>query len=214
MTGSPTVTSPSIKPLPRLRSRGGQGAGSPDQPGRRNPREARASGDGSRLPPPSSPARRPVSAPTGEFVEAAKLKLMAHRNFRIHQLDQLAASLPDAVTDAARTEIHLALQAAARSVLVDIDAALCRIRQGSYGRCLTCGSAMSMDRLIALPMVPLCGPCQHTQDLRSSDPSGDPSTGAWSGRDPSAPRIPSARRRDPMTSSRASGCARDQRPPR
>jgi DnaK suppressor protein len=91
---------------------------------------------------------------------------MKQRGFRVHQLDQLDASRADARTDAARAEVHRSLCVAARSVLTDIDTALLRIREGKYGRCPACGNAMSVDRINALPMARLCGPCQRTQDMR------------------------------------------------
>lgn len=211
MTVSPIVNARSSKLLPRLRSRGGRGAGSFVQPGRRNPRAAHSTGDGSRHRPPSSTVARSVDTPTDEIVEAARSKLMAQRRFRIHQLDQLAASLPDPATDAARAQIHAALRAAACSVILDIDAALRRIRQGNYGYCPQCGSAMSTDRLIALPMAPMCGSCQRTRDLPSGGLTDHLSTEVGPARDPSACRTPSARWRDPTRSSHALGRARNQR---
>jgi RNA polymerase-binding transcription factor len=145
MTASPTATMWPPEPLPRLRSRGGSGAGSSDYPGRRNPRAV---------------GRRPESA-NAELLATATAALLAQRSFRAQQLQQLGEDPPEAEPDAARSEIHMALQAAARSALRDIDAALRRIRRGNYGRCPTCGDALSVERLRAVPMTSHCERCQR-----------------------------------------------------
>ena len=44
----------------------------------------------------------------------------------------------------------------AREALEEIDSALVRIEQGSYGRCLSCGRAMSFDHLQQLPQARFC----------------------------------------------------------
>jgi RNA polymerase-binding transcription factor DksA len=145
MTATSTAATRSHKPLPRSRSRGGSGAGSSELSLRRNPRA------------PSPPADND----TAEFLTVARSALTAQRTFRIHQMQQLDTSLPDPVTDPARTEIHGALRDAAMSALRDIEAALRRIQRGSYGRCPRCGRTISVERLRALPMALLCGGCQH-----------------------------------------------------
>jgi DnaK suppressor protein len=43
--------------------------------------------------------------------------------------------------------------------LVETDAALERIEQGSYGRCEKCGGAIGRQRLLALPAARLCIEC-------------------------------------------------------
>ncbi len=86
---------------------------------------------------------------------------MAQRSFRVQQLQELDTVGADRGSDAARREVRLALQTAAWSALHEIDAALRRIEQGTYGRCPTCGDALSVERLRALPMTRLCGRCQR-----------------------------------------------------
>lgn len=155
MTASSTFATRPPEPLPRLRSRGGSGAGSSDYPSRRNPRTA---------------GRRPDSA-NAEFLATATATLMAQRSFRAQQLQQLGRSAPEAEPDPARREIHMALQAAARSALRDIDAAMRRIRHGSFGRCPTCGDGLSVERLRALPMTSLCGRCQRATAMAAATES-------------------------------------------
>lgn len=43
--------------------------------------------------------------------------------------------------------------------LLETDAALDRIEQGSYGRCEKCGGAIGRQRLFALPAARLCIEC-------------------------------------------------------
>jgi DnaK suppressor protein len=173
MTVSATATVRSPEPLPRSRSRGGSGAGSSDQPpfslkvpaggpGRRNPRTAKPLAD----------------VAIADFLAVARSALTAKRKFRIHQLRQLNATCPHPSADPARAEIHRALQVAARSALRDIDSALGRIRQGSYGRCPRCGETISVHRLRALPMTLLCGRCQRATAGRTGGEPGHTSTGS------------------------------------
>lgn len=50
-------------------------------------------------------------------------------------------------------------RAYAPSELTEIDAALARIADGSYGSCESCGGAIGRDRLRALPEVRRCMSC-------------------------------------------------------
>ena len=46
-----------------------------------------------------------------------------------------------------------------RSILDQINAALQRIADGSFGRCTNCGVAIPEERLNALPYTPVCAQC-------------------------------------------------------
>lgn len=145
MTVQSTAAGRSPKPLPHSRSRGGSDAGSAGQPGRRNPR---ATG-------------QDAGSDMTEYITAARSVLRAQRGFRIHQLQRLDEACPDPATDPGRSEVHRALREAARSTLRDIEAALHRMQEGTYGSCPRCHGTISIERLRALPMAPLCGRCQH-----------------------------------------------------
>lgn len=43
--------------------------------------------------------------------------------------------------------------------LTEVEDALLRIEDGTYGRCVTCQSEIGSERLAALPMTPLCITC-------------------------------------------------------
>jgi DnaK suppressor protein len=49
-------------------------------------------------------------------------------------------------------------------LLRDVNAALRRIRDGSFGNCMECESAISPKRLAAVPWAPLCFQCQDGAD--------------------------------------------------
>ena len=176
-------TAPTSVPVlpPYSRSHGGRGAGSSGRPGRRNPPESRsASGASDRRRRVSAGAQRSVGGPPVAFIQTARRKLSQERAFRINQLDQLQAAREDLATDAARTEIHIALRSGAQAVLAEIEAALRRIEQGSYGRCDRCGDAISLDRLDVLPMAAVCRSCQRGQELHMAESTdlGTLTTGA------------------------------------
>ena len=78
--------------------------------------------------------------------------MLPNAAFRVQQLQELDTA-GGRGSDAARREVRRALRTAAWSALREIDAALRRIRQGSYGRCPRCGDALSVERLRALPMT-------------------------------------------------------------
>lgn len=115
-------------------------------------------------------ANRPACGLPAWIVDAAHRELSEQRAFRINQLSQLAAARPGAVDDPVRNEVHAKLIAGARAVLSDIDCALRRIEQGTYGSCLHCGESLSLGRLTALPMASLCGSCQRIEAMDTSEP--------------------------------------------
>jgi RNA polymerase-binding transcription factor DksA len=115
----------------------------------------------------STALERSVGVRSAVFIRAARRKLLQQRAFRLKQLEMLEDIRHQIGTDAARAEIHLALRTAAHMVLADIEAALRRIDQGSYGLCRRCRQAISVHRLDALPMASLCGGCHRRQSLTS-----------------------------------------------
>jgi RNA polymerase-binding transcription factor DksA len=53
-----------------------------------------------------------------------------------------------------------------RRELAEIDAALGRIQDGRYGRCLSCGGPMGLQRLRAIPEARYCMACSgHAQQI-------------------------------------------------
>jgi DnaK suppressor protein len=88
--------------------------------------------------------------------------LVEQRRFRLEQLAELGtaeSAVPDQLG-----EVTAALQIAANAALTEIDAALGRLRNGSYGRCLGCQRPILPERLEILPAVALCMQCQHAAE--------------------------------------------------
>jgi DnaK suppressor protein len=50
-----------------------------------------------------------------------------------------------------------------RGILEDINAALQRIDNGTFGTCTECGTTISEERLKAIPYAPLCVRCARSQ---------------------------------------------------
>lgn len=66
---------------------------------------------------------------------------------------------PEGATIAFEREQLAALRARAQHQLADIDAALRRLGDGTYGACERCGAAIGAARLDALPAARLCLSC-------------------------------------------------------
>jgi DnaK suppressor protein len=64
--------------------------------------------------------------------------------------------LGDTATALFDRELDEGLEESARDTLVEIDAALLRIDDGTYGICEGCGKSIGADRLSAIPWARLC----------------------------------------------------------
>lgn len=62
----------------------------------------------------------------------------------------------DAATETESRELDMTRQLMFESRLKRIDAALERIRAGTYGRCVVCGEQIAPERLEVLPETPYC----------------------------------------------------------
>lgn len=63
-------------------------------------------------------------------------------------------------------EIDYTLEENSTQVLAEIDAALKRIEDGTYGTCTNCGKAISPERLEAYPWASLCIDCKRDAERR------------------------------------------------
>ena len=101
--------------------------------------------------------------------------LEQQRQFRV---DQLAAKTATAA-DLPRLQVAVAVGTAAAAALADVEAALHRIDEGSYGTCEHCDVAIPLERLEILPMVRLCMRCQRA--FETGQPTTTRRTGTLSG---------------------------------
>jgi len=71
---------------------------------------------------------------------------------------------PDTVDQAAsgyEKESLLQRSSQEQQLLRAIDSALGRVRDGTYGKCLSCGKQIDGRRLAAVPWTPYCIPCEE-----------------------------------------------------
>jgi DnaK suppressor protein len=121
----------------------------------------------------SSRRQRPVGGRwLVRHLPALREELESQRDFRKEQLAHLIAhnenrtSLagygPHAVDgDAARAlnEVRALVAAGARQALADIELALARMNDGTYGRCRACDAGIPLAVLTAIPKTTLCRAC-------------------------------------------------------
>ncbi|HOW42556.1 MAG TPA: TraR/DksA C4-type zinc finger protein [Candidatus Omnitrophota bacterium] len=74
--------------------------------------------------------------------------------------------MADVATDTYDREFSLGLVSNERKVLYELDDALKRIEDGTFGICEDCGEQISKSRLKALPYARLCVACQEKKDKR------------------------------------------------
>lgn len=74
--------------------------------------------------------------------------------------------LADTATETYDRELDYTLEENAEHVLADIDAALKRIEDGTYGTCTNCGKQIPAERLEARPYATLCIDCQRERERR------------------------------------------------
>jgi len=95
-------------------------------------------------------------------LESIRSILVEQRKFRMDQLAQLHVPGPHRPLSSTIPEIFSELEAGARAALREVQAALWRIEDGTYGLCTSCGQPIGVERLEILPQAALCMPCQRT----------------------------------------------------
>jgi DnaK suppressor protein len=100
-----------------------------------------------------------------------RAELDQQRRFRAQQLKELAVDAAEAMAtaDQSRLQVTRVLTLAAEAALSDIDAALQRLEDGSYGICERCAEPIPWQRLEVLPMSRLCTPCQYIAESGRSN---------------------------------------------
>jgi DnaK suppressor protein len=78
--------------------------------------------------------------------------------------EQSGGDVVDAALDAAQDEVSSQLAEVESRELANIDRALVRIRNGSYGECEICSGKIPLARLNALPYATSCIECQRAAE--------------------------------------------------
>ena len=127
----------------------------------------------------SKATKRSSKAPAlDKFLEGQLQALTEERATYLHQAESLQAEADSLTEDrepgdvqfdeesgegdtlAVERERDLALSAQARAAIEQIDRAIEKIHDGSYGKCDSCGTAIPKERLRALPYAALCVKCK------------------------------------------------------
>lgn len=100
-----------------------------------------------------------LQALRGDLIEDRKRILADLEETRLHQLEENDE-------EGAESERSLGFGAAEHVArrLREVDAAIERIRDGSFGQCVDCGAPISASRLTANPLALRCLPCQSAYE--------------------------------------------------
>jgi DnaK suppressor protein len=75
--------------------------------------------------------------------------------------DDGTEDIVDRANNAYNRELMFSLSDTERNTLLQIENALRRMDEGTYGRCANCGQSIAMARLEALPWARFCVDCQE-----------------------------------------------------
>jgi RNA polymerase-binding transcription factor DksA len=108
---------------------------------------------------------------SAEDLAALRENLHEQRLFRQEQLRLLAGPVTSRAEDrrqraAAQIEVRVKLAASARMVLTDVEAALTRMNEGSYGACHLCRRPIERERLVIVPQARYCARCQQVKEAQ------------------------------------------------
>ena len=80
------------------------------------------------------------------------------------QPDDGIQDLADKAASAYSKELNFSLSDGERNVLMLIDEAFARIKEGNFGTCTNCGNTIGEKRLTAVPWTAFCIDCQELQE--------------------------------------------------
>ncbi len=102
--------------------------------------------------------RRVLESERDRLLHAAQA--VHHSGSLLEETGDLAIGSGDHLADSASEtymrELDEGLEENAEHILVEIDAALERIDDGTYGLCADCGGSIGEERLLAVPYATLC----------------------------------------------------------
>lgn len=96
---------------------------------------------------------------------AASLReTLGHETDAARSGTEAAGDFKDAAARAALADVEDIQAGQAAQELGQVNAALRRIDDGSYGRCLDCGDPIALRRLLVMPAAAYCTDCQAMHD--------------------------------------------------
>ena len=113
--------------------------------------------------------------------EALQRRLLEERERLQREITELDAELSESLEDSSEEspydqhmaetaavtldrEIDLTLEENARATIAQIDRALLKIENGTYGRCDKCGKEIGPERLSVAPFASLCIDCKRLEE--------------------------------------------------
>jgi DnaK suppressor protein len=107
----------------------------------------------------------------GPDLDSARTRLLAERERLQTELDETViapgpmtyGSQAAAASQVFEQQRDLALRERAENQLAQVQAALGRINDGTFGTCRRCGKPIAIERLEALPWAALCIDCQRLE---------------------------------------------------
>lgn len=76
----------------------------------------------------------------------------------------VSTHLADLGSDRAESDVSLGRRESASGEIQEIDDALARIQDGSFGICESCDQVIAKERLAAIPYARLCVPCKKQEE--------------------------------------------------
>lgn len=74
--------------------------------------------------------------------------------------------MADVATDNFDREMQYGYASAEQKILYEIDAALSRLKEKSFGNCQSCERNININRLLAVPYAKFCVKCQDEEDKK------------------------------------------------
>ncbi len=99
------------------------------------------------------------------LMKEEKLKEIKQNASDMESIDNFqndAGDSADAATNMYDKELHMDITEKNKKLLIDIEEALKKTENGSYGKCERCGKDISIERLKVLPFAKLCIKCQNS----------------------------------------------------
>ncbi len=81
-------------------------------------------------------------------------------------LSSYSLHMADVASDNYDREFSLNVASGERNTLLDIDEALKRIKDKTYGKCISCGENIAKKRLLAVPHAKLCMSCKSKEEKK------------------------------------------------
>ena len=85
-------------------------------------------------------------------------------------LSSYSYHMADQGTDAMERELAFMFASKSGRLVYHIEEALRRVKDGTYGKCLSCGKQINKERLDAVPHARLCIECKSSEEEKRSGP--------------------------------------------